>query len=289
MYGIPEFRLPKDIVEKEVHYLETLGVHIELNTIVGKTIMVEELLGEEGFDAVYIGVGAGLPGFLQVEGEDLGNIYSANEYLTRSNLMKAYRFPEYDTPIIHGKHVSVIGGGNVAMDSARSALRLGAESVQIIYRRSRTELPARTEEVHHAEQEGVVFHFLTNPVGFYGDEAHRVEKMKVVKMELGAPDASGRRSPVEIPNSETFMETDLVIIAAGAKANPILTHHTKGLELNKRNYINVSETGRTSLRGVWAGGDIVTGAATVILAMGAGRTCANDIHQWFSSGQSDWI
>ncbi|MDO5580510.1 MAG: NADPH-dependent glutamate synthase [Planctomycetia bacterium] len=288
MYGIPEFRLPKDIVRSEVHYLETLGVDIELNTLVGKTISVDELMNDEHFDAVYIGVGAGLPGFLHVEGEDLGGIYSANEYLTRSNLMKAYLFPEFDTPIVRGKNVCVIGGGNVAMDSARSAMRLGAESVKIIYRRSSAELPARAEEVHHAEQEGIEFHFLTNPTKFFGNEKKMVCRMQLQKMELGEPDASGRRSPIPIEGSEYMIDTDLVIIAAGAKANPVLTKNTNGLELNKRGYIVATETGRTSKPGVWAGGDIVTGAATVILAMGAGRKSALDIHQWLSSKDQSW-
>ena len=288
MYGIPEFRLPKEIVEKEVNYLEKLGVHIELNSIVGKTITVEELLQEDGFDAVYVAVGAGLPGFLGIEGEDLGGVYSANEFLTRSNLMKAYLFPEYDTPVAHGKNVCVIGGGNVAMDSARTALRLGADSVKIIYRRSETELPARTEEVHHAKEEGVEFHFLSNPTAFCGDDKKRICSMTVQKMELGEPDASGRRSPVPVPGSEYTIETDQVIIAAGAKANPLLSKNTPGLDLNKRGYIIATETGRTSLPGVWAGGDIVTGAATVILAMGAGRVSAKDIHQWLSDGKKNW-
>ncbi|MDO4586625.1 MAG: NADPH-dependent glutamate synthase [Planctomycetia bacterium] len=285
MYGIPEFRLPKSIVEKEVHYLEQLGVQIELNTVVGKTISVDELLNEEGFDALYIGVGAGLPNFLGIPGEDLGGVYSANEYLTRSNLMKAYLFPDYDTPIVKGQNVCVVGGGNVAMDAARSALRLGAETVKIVYRRSKEELPARGEEVHHAYEEGVEFLFLTNPVELMGDEKGRVQKMTVQKMELGEPDASGRRRPIPIPNSEFLIETDLVILAAGAKANPILTKKTDGLELNKRGYIIVTETGRTNLERVWAGGDIVTGAATVILAMGAGRKSAQDIHQYLESIQ----
>ncbi len=289
MYGIPEFRLPKNIVEHEVHNLEKQGVRIELNMIVGKTITVEELLSEEGFNAVYIGVGAGLPGFLGVPGEDLGGVYSANEYLTRSNLMKAYLFPEYDTPVVRGKQVCVIGGGNVAMDAARTALRLGADSVRIVYRRSEKELPARGEEVHHAKQEGIEFRFLSNPIAFIGNDRKRVAQMKVQRMELGEPDASGRRSPVPIPDSEYLLDTDLVIIAAGAKANPLLSKNTPDLTLNSRGYIVASQSGRTSIPGVWAGGDIVTGAATVILAMGAGRVSANDMHQWLlSDGTQPW-
>lgn len=289
MYGIPEFRLPKAIVEHEVHYLEELGVQIEPNMIVGKTVTVDELLTDEGFSAVYIGVGAGLPGFLQIPGEDLGGVYSANEYLTRSNLMKAYLFPEYDTPVVRGKQVCVIGGGNVAMDAARTALRLGADSVRIVYRRSEKELPARAEEVHHAKEEGIEFRFLSNPIAFIGNDRKCVAQMKVQRMELGEPDASGRRSPVPIPDSDYLLDTDLVIIAAGAKANPLLSKNTPELELNSRGYIVASQTGRTSIPGVWAGGDIVTGAATVILAMGAGRVSANDMHRWLSSeGTESW-
>ncbi|MDO5554156.1 MAG: NADPH-dependent glutamate synthase [Planctomycetia bacterium] len=290
MYGIPEFRLPKDIVEHEVNYLVKLGVTMELNTIVGRTVMVDELLNEEGFDALYIGVGAGLPAFLNVPGEDLSGVYSANEFLTRSNLMKAYLFPQYDTPVVRGEHVCVVGGGNVAMDAARTALRLGAKSVKIIYRRSENELPARGEEVHHAKEEGVEFHFLTNPVEFIGNDQQRVTQMKVQKMALGEPDASGRRRPVPVPDSEYVVETDLVIVATGSKANPLLTASTPELGLSSRGYITATETGRTNMPGVWAGGDIVTGAATVILAMGAGRSSANDMKQWLSGGQEGaWI
>ena len=280
MYGIPEFRLPKHIVEKEVEYLVKLGVDIKLNYIIGKTITVDELLNEEGFSAVFIGVGAGLPMFLNIPGEDLGGVYSANEYLTRCNLMKAYRFPEYDTPIAKGKNVCVIGGGNVAMDSARSALRLGADSVKIVYRRSRSELPARAEEVHHAEEEGIEFLFLTNPKEYLGDSQGRVRAMICDRMELGEPDASGRRRPVKIPNSDFEIETDCVIVAAGSLANPLLTANTGGMELNKWGYIVSDEAGRTTKPRVWAGGDIVTGSATVILAMGAGRLAANDMHSF---------
>jgi glutamate synthase (NADPH/NADH) small chain len=280
MYGIPEFRLPKVIVENEINYLIKLGVNIELNQIIGKTITVDELLNVDNFDAVYIGVGAGLPMFLGIEGEDLSGVYSANEYLTRSNLMKAYNFPNNDTPIVCGKNVSVIGGGNVAMDAARTAMRLGADSVKIVYRRSRAELPARGEEIHHAEEEGIEFLFLTNPVKYIGDDKGRIKTMICDKMELGESDASGRKRPVKIPNSEFELETDCVIVAAGALANPLLTKNTPELELNKWGYIIADETtGRTTKSNVWAGGDIVTGAATVILAMGAGRAAAKDIHE----------
>ena len=280
MYGIPEFRLPKKIVEAEIGNLAKLGVDIRTNEVVGKTITVDELLTEEGYDAVYIGVGAGLPSFMGTPGEDLGGIYSANEFLTRSNLMKAYLFPECDTPIVRGKNVAVIGGGNVAMDAARTALRLGAETSTIVYRRSEDELPARGEEVHHAKQEGVEFQFLTNPIEYKGDEKGRVCSMICQKMELGEPDASGRRRPIPVPGSEFERPCDQVILAVGSGANPVLTKHTENLELNKRGYIVADpETGRTMKPHVWAGGDIVTGAATVILAMGAGRAAAADIHK----------
>jgi glutamate synthase (NADPH/NADH) small chain len=282
MYGIPEFRLPKEIVEKEVDYLVQLGAKLKLNQVVGQTTTVDELLGEAGFDAVFIGVGAGLPMFLGIPGEDLGGVYSANEYLTRSNLMKAYLFPEYDTPVVRGHHVCVIGGGNVAMDSARTALRLGAETVQIVYRRSRNELPARAEEIHHAEEEGIIFQLLTNPVAFEGDRRGMIRQMKCLRMELGEPDDSGRRRPVPIEGSELTIDTDLVIVAIGAGANPLLTKTTPGLSLNRRGYIQADEHGRTSKERVWSGGDIVTGSATVIEAMGAGRIAARDIHQYLS-------
>ena len=282
MYGIPEFRLPKAIVEDEIDALVKLGVKIELNQVIGQTIAVNELLNEEGFSAVFIGVGAGLPMFLGLPGEFLNGVYSANEYLTRSNLMQAYLFPETDTPIARGKHVCVVGGGNVAMDAARTALRLGTESVKIVYRRSRTELPARAEEIHHAEEEGIEFLFLTNPKEYIGDGHGKVRAMICDRMELGEPDASGRRRPVKVPNSEFELEADCVIVAAGALANPLLTKNTPGLELNKWEYIVANENGQTSRANVWAGGDIVTGSATVILAMGAGRTAAQDIHRQLS-------
>jgi len=284
IYGIPEFRLPKAIVQAEVEILEKLGVKIVLNAVIGRTLTVDDLFAE-GFDAVYIGVGAGLPVFMNIPGENLIGIYSANEYLTRSNLMKAYKFPEYDTPIVLGRHVVVLGAGNVAMDAARTALRLGAESVKIVYRRSREEMPARIEEIHHAEEEGVEMHLLTNPTRFIGDEQGRVTAMECLRMELGEPDDYGRRRPVTIPGSEFIMETELVVIAIGAEANPLITSTTPGLKTNRRGYIVADpKTGKTYKRGVWAGGDIVTSSATVILAMGAGRIAANSINEYLTIG-----
>ena len=284
VYGIPEFRLPKEIVFSEVNFLEKLGAKLECNQVVGRTVTVDELF-EQGYEAIFLGVGAGLPTFLKVPGENLIGIYSANEYLTRTNLMKAYLFPKYDTPIIRGKNVITLGAGNVAMDSARTALRLGAESSKIVYRRSRDEVPARAAEVHHAEEEGVEFHFLTAPVKFLGNDKGRVIGMEGLKMELGEPDDSGRRRPIPIKGSEFQMETDLVIIAVGAGANPLLTQSTEGLKLNNWGYIVAEpETGKTTKKGVWAGGDIVTGSATVILAMGAGRVAANSIHKYLTWG-----
>jgi glutamate synthase (NADPH/NADH) small chain len=287
VYGIPEFRLPKAIVEAEVNYLEKLGVKVEYNAVIGRIETLDGLL-ESGFDAVFLGLGAGLPMFMNIPGENLCGIYSANEYLTRSNLMKAYLFPEYDTPIARGTDVCVLGAGNVAMDSARTALRLGAESVRIVYRRSRTEMPARIEEIHHAEEEGVEFHLLTTPIGFLGNDNGWVTGMECIKMELGEPDDSGRRRPVPIKGSEHTMECDLVVVAIGAGANPLLPTQTPGLELNRRGYIVAEpDAGRTTKPGVWAGGDIVTGSATVILAMGAGRQAANSIHAYLMSGNKD--
>ena len=284
VYGIPEFRLPKDIVASEVNFLERLGVKFEYNVVVGKTITIDELFNQ-GYDAIYIGVGAGLPRFLNIPGENLVGIYSANEYLTRANLMKAYLFPEYDTPIVKGKNVVVIGAGNVAMDSARTAMRLGADSVKIVYRRSREEMPARKAEIHHAEEEGIEFHLLTNPIRFLGDEEGKVKGMECIKMELGEPDESGRRRPVPIKGSEFQMECDLVVISVGAGANPVLTKATEGLELTKWGYIVANpETGKTKKKGVWAGGDIVTGQATVILAAGAGRKASDSIHEYLTWG-----
>jgi glutamate synthase (NADPH/NADH) small chain len=282
IYGIPEFRLPKDIVQAEVNYLERLGVKVETSCVIGRIETVDELLQE--YDAVFLGLGAGLPQFLGVPGENLCGIYSANEYLTRSNLMKAYLFPKYDTPIARGRNVAVFGAGNVAMDSARTALRLGAETVRIVYRRSRDEMPARIEEVHHAEEEGVQFYLLTAPVRFLGDDKGWVTGVECLKMELGEPDDSGRRRPVPIKGSEFQLECDLAVVAIGAGANPLLPTTTPGLELNKRGYIVADpETGKTTKPGVWAGGDIVTGSATVILAMGAGRKAANSIHEYLMS------
>ncbi|MFW5636964.1 MAG: NADPH-dependent glutamate synthase, partial [Thermodesulfobacteriota bacterium] len=271
VYGIPEFRLPKDIVAQEVHFLERLGVKVETNMVVGRTVSMDELF-EQGYDAVFVGVGAGLPRFLNIPGENLVGILSANEYLTRANLMKAYLYPQVDTPIPMGKNVVVLGGGNVAMDAARTAMRLGADSSKIVYRRSREEMPARVAEVHHAEEEGIEFHLLTNPTRFIGDEKGRLVGMECLKMELGEPDASGRRKPVPVEGSEYRLDCDLVIVAVGSGANPLLTQSTSEMELNQWGYIVADpKTGKTTKKGVWAGGDIVTGAATVILAMGAGR------------------
>jgi glutamate synthase (NADPH/NADH) small chain len=284
VYGIPEFRLPKAIVAAEVDYMSKLGVKFECDTVVGATVSVDELF-DQGYDAVYIGVGAGLPVFMDIPGENLIGVYSANEYLTRSNLMKAYLFPEYDTPIAMGKDVVVFGAGNVAMDSARTALRLGAETVRIIYRRSRQEMPARIEEIHHAEQEGVEFVLLATPLNFIGDSNGRLIGVRCQRMELGEPDESGRRRPVPIKGSEFETACDTAVISIGAGANPLLTKATPEIKLTRRGYIFAEdETGKTSKRGVWAGGDIVTGQATVILAMGAGRQVANSIHNYLTLG-----
>lgn len=284
-YGIPEFRLPKDkVVAREIAAIEKLGVKFELDAVAGRLFTVDELLTDEGFAAVFIGTGAGLPRFQGIPGESLNGVYSANEFLTRCNLMKAYKFPEYATPIKAGKSVAVIGGGNVAMDAARTALRLGAEKVAIVYRRSEAELPARSEEVEHAKEEGIEFKLLNNPVAITGDEAGWVKSMRCVKMELGEPDASGRRRPVPIAGSEFDMPVDTVIVAIGTGPNPIMAHTTPDLELTKRGNIAADEeTGATSKAGVFAGGDIVTGAATVILAMGAGRKAAKAIDEYLQS------
>lgn len=280
VYGIPEFRLPKSIVAKEVESLKALGVKIEVNTVIGKTLTVEELMNEGGFEAVFIGSGAGLPRFMNIPGENLKGVYSANEFLTRVNLMKAYR-PDSATPVQNARRVAVVGGGNVAMDAARSAMRLGAEEVSIVYRRSLEELPARREEVEHAMEEGINFRLLTNPVEILGDDAGFVRGMTCVRMELGEPDASGRRSPVEIPDSAFLLDCDCVIMAIGTSPNPLVKSTTRGLEVNRRGGIVVEEsTGKTSLEGVYAGGDAVTGAATVILAMGAGKTAAQAIDEY---------
>jgi len=280
MYGIPEFRLPKRIVQAEVEYIKKLGVEMRTDAMIGRTFTIDELF-KKGFDAVFIGTGAGLPQFLGVPGENLGGIYSANEFLIRVNLMKSYMFPEYDTPIRVGKHVAVIGGGNVAMDSARCALRLGAEQVCIVYRRSREEMPARHEEVENAEEEGIICKFLATPIRFLGDERGWVKGMECIAMELGEPDESGRRRPVPIKGSEFVMDVDTVVVAIGRTPNPIVQRTTKGLETTKWGTIVVDkETGKTSLEGVYAGGDIVTGEATVIEAMGAGKKAARAIHEY---------
>ena len=284
VYGIPEFRLPKEIVAQELNFLERLGVSIQCNEVIGKTTSLDELF-EEGYDAIYLGVGAGLPRFLNIPGENLVGIYSANEYLTRANLMKAYRFPEYDTPLVKGKDVAVFGAGNVAMDAARTAMRMGADNVRIVYRRSRDEMPARGAEIHHAQEEGIQFYLLTAPTKFIGNEEGRIIGMECLQMELGEPDASGRRRPVPINGSEFELDCDLAVIAVGAGANPLLTQSTPELQLNKWGYVIADEkTGKTTKKGVWAGGDIVTGAATVILAAGAGRLASNSIHDYLTVG-----
>lgn len=283
VYGIPEFRLPKSaVVAKEIENVKALGVKIETNVVVGKSVTIDELLEEEGFDAVYIGSGAGLPKFMGISGEQANGVFSANEYLTRSNLMKAFD-ENSNTPIMRGKKVAVVGGGNVAMDAARTALRLGAE-VHVVYRRSEEELPARVEEVHHAKEEGIIFNLLTNPTEILEDEKGWVKGIRCIKMELGEPDASGRRRPVEIPGSEFDMEVDTVIMSLGTSPNPLISSTTKGLEVNKRKCIVADEEfGKTTKEGVYAGGDAVTGAATVILAMGAGRAGARGIHEYLQN------
>ena len=281
-YGIPEFRLPKDkVVAAEINSVKALGVRIETNVIAGRTVTVDDLLDNEGFSAVFIGSGAGLPRFMNIPGEHFNGVFSANEFLTRNNLMKAYR-DDYDTPIHTGKKVVVVGGGNVAMDAARTALRLGAETT-IVYRRTEKELPARQEEVHHAKEEGILFSMLTNPVEVIGDENGWVKAVRCIRMELGEPDESGRRSPVEIPGSEFDIETDTVIMSLGTSPNPLIARTTEGLETNRRGCIVADESGATSRPGVFAGGDAVTGAATVILAMGAGRKAAAAIHEYLTN------
>ncbi len=285
VYGIPEFRLPKDkVVAKEVENVRSLGVKIETNVIIGKSVTVDELLTEEGFEAVFIGSGAGLPMFMGIPGEQAKGVFSANEFLTRNNLMKAFR-EDYDTPIHCGRKVCVVGGGNVAMDAARTALRLGAE-VHVVYRRSEAELPARAEEVHHAKEEGVIFDLLTNPKEILTDDQDNVTGMQVIKMELGEPDASGRRRPVEVAGSEYTIECDTVIMSLGTSPNPLISSTTYGLDINRRKCIVAEEeTGKTSKEGVYAGGDAVTGAATVILAMGAGKAAAKGIDEYIRSKQ----
>jgi len=284
IYGIPEFRLPKTIVAREVGYVQKLGVKLINSFVVGRTRTVDELLEE--YDAVFLGTGAGLPWFMFLPGENSNGIYSANEYLTRSNLMKAYLFPEYDTPIMRGERVATIGGGNVAMDSARTALRLGAKESFVIYRRSRTEMPARIEEIEHAEEEGVIFNFLTNPVAYHADDDGWVKEVECIRMELGEPDSSGRRRPVPIEDSNFRIQVDTVIVAIGNSPNPLVPSTTPGLETGKYGNIVADETtGRTSKKGVFAGGDIVTGAATVILAMGAGRLAARSMDEYLRTGK----
>ncbi|PIS26683.1 MAG: glutamate synthase (NADPH), homotetrameric [bacterium (Candidatus Stahlbacteria) CG08_land_8_20_14_0_20_40_26] len=284
MYGIPEFRLPKKVVEREVDYVEKLGAKLVTSFVVGRIKTIDELLGE--FDAVFVGTGAGLPWFMKIPGENYNGIYSANEYLTRSNLMRAYLFPEYDTPIAKGKRVAVIGGGNVAMDSARTGLRLGAENSMIIYRRSKKEMPARIEEIAHAEEEGVEFHLLTLPVRYYADENGWVKEMECIKMRLGEPDASGRRRPIPIEESNFKIPVDTVVVAIGQSPNPLIPQSVKGLEVGRHGNIVVDPaTGKSSYKRVWAGGDIATGAATVILAMGAGRVAAHSIDEYLGTGK----
>ena len=282
-YGIPEFRLPKDeVVQKEIDNVRKLGVKIECNVVIGKSVTIDQLMEEEGFEAVFIGSGAGLPKFMGIPGENAVGVFSANEFLTRNNLMKAFR-DDYDTPIFRGTKVAVVGGGNVAMDAARTALRLGA-TTYIVYRRSEAELPARVEEVHHAKEEGIIFHLLTNPTEILEDEKGWVKGMKCVRMELGEPDASGRRRPVVIPDSEFTIDVDTVIMALGTSPNPLISSTTEGLEINKWKCIVAEETnGQTSKNGVFAGGDAVTGAATVILAMEAGKAGAKGIHEYLSN------
>jgi len=287
VYGIPEFRLPKSIVRQEIDNMRRLGVEFETNVIVGKSVTLDELMHDEGYDAVFVATGAGLPRFLDIPGEHFNGVYSANEFLTRVNLMRAYRFPEFDQPVYDCKdrNVIVVGGGNTAMDAVRTALRLGAANATLVYRRTEKEMPARIEEVHHAAQEGVIFKMLTNPIEFIGDEKGWLRKARCVQMELGPADASGRRSPVAIKGSEFEIPCDLAIIAAGTSANPMVQSTTPDLKTTRKNYIQADETTqRTSKPGVFAGGDIVTGGATVILAMGAGRRAAKSIDEYLKSG-----
>ncbi|MFP3951374.1 MAG: NADPH-dependent glutamate synthase [Candidatus Bathyarchaeia archaeon] len=287
MYGIPQFRLPKEIVQQEVEYVNSLGVEINLDSVVGRLTTVDELL-EKGFDAVFIGSGAGLPRFLHLPGENLKGIYSANEFLIRTNLMKSYKFPEYDTPIRVGKRVGVIGAGNVAMDAARSSLRLGAEEAYIIYRRGREEMPARHEEIENADEEGVIFKLLTNPIRFIGNERKEVEQVECIRMRLEEPDESGRRRPIPIEGSEFKIEVDTVVIAIGQSPNPIIQKTTEGLETTRWGTIVVDEeTMKTTIDRVYAGGDVVSGAATVISAMGAGKIAARAIHNQIMSDKED--
>ena len=288
VYGIPEFRLPKQIIREQIDYMRAMGVEFETNVVVGKTVTINELMEEEGYDAVFIGTGAGAPQFMGIPGEHLNGVYSANEFLTRINLMHAYEFPKYDEPMLdfRGKDVAVIGGGNTALDAIRSALRLGARKAYVLYRRSEAEMPARAEEVKHAKQEGIEFHMLTAPIEFLSEGNGWLSAARCTRMELGEPDASGRRRPVPVEGSEFDLPLAVAVIAIGTSANPLIQSTTPGLETNKRNYIQADPmTQRTSRRGVFAGGDIVTGSATVILAMGAGRRAAKSIHEYLSSGQ----
>jgi len=281
-YGIPEFRLPKSVLEVEISNIEKLGVRIHPNVLIGKTLTIDDLL-QQGFSAIFIGIGAGLPHFLNIPGENLDGVYSASEFLTRVNLMKAYQFPQYDTPVKIGRRVGVIGGGNVAMDSARVALRLGAEEVDIIYRRSKKEMPARQEEAENAEEEGVKFHFLTAPLAFLGNKENQLTRLKCIQMKLGEPDESGRRRPIPIKGSEFIMGIDTVVVAIGQGANPLLAQTTPDLKVNHRGYIQINEeTGQSSISQIFAGGDIVTGAATVIAAMGAGKKAARGIDEYLN-------
>jgi glutamate synthase (NADPH/NADH) small chain len=288
IYGIPEFRLPKQIIREQLDYMRAMGVEFETNVVVGRTVTIDELIQEEGYDAVFIGTGAGLPVFMNIPGEHLNGVYSANEFLTRINLMKAYKFPSYDEPMVdlQGKDVAVIGGGNTALDTIRSARRLGARKAYVIYRRSEAEMPARAEEAKHAREEGIEFHMLTNPIEFLGDGDGWLKAVRCVRMELGEPDASGRRRPAPIAGSEFDLPLSVAVIAIGTSANPIVQSTTPGLGTDKRGYIQADlTTQRTSRPGVFAGGDIVTGSATVILAMGAGRRAAQSIHEYLTTGQ----
>jgi len=288
VYGIPEFRLPKQIIREQIDYMRDMGVEFETNVVIGRTVTIDELMEGEGYDAVFIGTGAGSPVFMNIPGEHLNGVYSANEFLTRVNLMRAYKFPSYDEPMIdlHEKDVAVIGGGNTALDAIRSALRLGARTACVLYRRSESEMPARAEETKHAREEGIDFHMLTNPVEFLADGEGWLGGIRCVRMELGNPDPSGRRRPVPIAGSEFDLPISVAVIAIGTNANPIVQSTTPGLGTDRRGYIQAdSETQRTSRKGVFAGGDIVTGSATVILAMGSGRRAANSIHEYLTTGQ----
>ncbi|MBU1936981.1 NADPH-dependent glutamate synthase [bacterium] len=288
VYGIPEFRLPKSIVQAEVDYVASLGVQIITSAVVGRTMSLDDLF-TDGYDAIFVGTGAGLPYFMGIPGENLNGVFSANEYLTRSNLMRAFEFPKADTPIMRSKRVCVLGGGNVAMDSARTALRLGAEKVTIVYRRSHKEMPARIEEIHHAEEEGIEFKILTNPTQIIGNDDGWVRAMECLRYELGEPDASGRRKPVPIPGTEFEIECDTVIVSIGNGANPLLPQATPGLKTNRWGNITAdNNSGKTSKKAVWAGGDIVIGAATVILAMGAGRQAARSMHAYLTGEDTSW-